>query len=188
MQGLGKGLGDVGDSLARDFSRYHALPPLKKSRFRAGAGAGLITLGGLALIEAPDLVFTNWVSALIWAGMVGFGVLWLCVGIKGARGPREAMSIFWTGFSVLTFAGLSLLGRHLLDAGGWSTFLESLFITGLVGSAVRLWLAARGMGSTGLEDVKSQQAHGRARDATPAEAAGKLNERDATRPQRQFRN
>ncbi len=38
--GINNAIRDAGASITRDVSRYHALPPLKKNHFRAGAGTG----------------------------------------------------------------------------------------------------------------------------------------------------
>jgi hypothetical protein len=184
--GIDSAIKDVGDNIAQNASRYHALPPLKKNRFRAGAGAGLIALGLYTVIGRYGIVFADWLSFVIWAAVVGFGVLWFSVGISGARSPREVMSAFWSIIAVVIFGFLAFVAVHLLDGSDFNFFMEGFFVAGLVGSIVRLWLALRGMPSTSLDAVKAQQAHGRARDASQAEAAAKLNENAAPRPQREF--
>ena len=179
---------DIGNDVNQRIDRYQALPPLKKNRVRAGIGAGLIALGLYIAAGRPAVVFDNTVSIAIWAAVVGFGLLWFLVGIHGARSTRDVMSAFWSIVAIAIFGLLTIGGlRSLSLSDDASFYLEGFFAACLVGSIVRFWLAVRGLPSMNLEQVRSQQAHGRAREATPAEAAAKLGEQAASRP-RQFRD
>jgi hypothetical protein len=175
----------IGDAI----DQHRALAPREKNIARASGGASLITFCAYALIHAAPLVFDNLISFAIWAGLLGFGALWLCVGIKGSIGPGDIMEAFWSGFATLVLLGLMAFGAYL--PRDWFTInllLQGFYLAGLAGAAVRLWIATRGMNTGKLAQVKAQQAHGTARDATAAEAASKLNENTAQRSPRQFTN
>ena len=175
--------------IAEAVAQHHALPPHEKNLARASGGAGLIAFCLYALIRAAPVIFGDWIPFAIWAGLLAFGALWLFVGIKGSAGPRDIMNAFWSVVIVVVVLGLMLWGIYLPDDWLVANFLlQGLYIAMIASGLVRLWLAARGLPGVKLEEVRAQQAHGRARDATETEAAAKLNENAAPRPQRQFRS
>jgi hypothetical protein len=173
--------------IAEAIQQHNALPPDQKNRARASGGAGLIAFCLYALITVPGMIFGAWMAFAIWAALLGFGALWLYVGIRASIGPRDIMAAFLSGVAILFFIGLMVFGAYLPDDWLLMNFLlKGLYIGSAAASAMKLWLAVRGLPGVKLDDVRAQQAHGHARDATADEAATKLDESAAPRPPRQF--
>ena len=63
-----------------------------------------------AAIGRHGIVFADGFSFAIWAGAVGFGALWFCVGVSGAHSPREVMSAVWSIIAVVIFGVLAVRG------------------------------------------------------------------------------
>ena len=174
--------------IAEAIAQHNALPPDQKNRARASGGAGLISFCLYALITAPRLVFGGLIVLAIWAALAAFGALWLYVGVRASIGPRDIMAAFWSGVGILFFLGLMVFGAYLPNDWLLTNFLlKGLYIGSAAASAMRLYLAVRGMPGGSLEQVRAQQAHGSAREATQAEAAARLGEQTAARD-RQFRD
>jgi hypothetical protein len=174
--------------IAEAIAQHNALPPDQKNRARASGGAGLIAFCLYSLITAPHLVFSELIVLAIWAGLAGFGALWLYVGVRASFGPRDIMAAFWSGVGILFFLGLMVFGAYPPNNWLMTNFLlKGLYIGSAAASAMRLYLAVRGMPGGSLEQVRAQQAHGSAREATQAEAAARLGEQTAARD-RQFRD
>jgi hypothetical protein len=174
--------------IADAIAQHNALPPDEKNRARASGGAGLIAFCLFALIASPRLVFSGLIVFAIWAGLAAFGALWLYVGVRAAIGPRDIMAAFWSGVGILFFLGLMVFGAYLPNNWLLTNFLlKGLYLGCAAASAMRLYLAVRGMPGGSLEQVRAQQAHGSAREATQAEAAARLGEQTAARD-RQFRD
>jgi hypothetical protein len=174
--------------IAEAIAQHNALPPDQKNRARASGGAGLIAFCLYAVIAVPHLVFSRLITFVIWAGLAAFGALWLYVGVKAAIGPRDIMAAFWSGVGILFFLGLMVFGAYLPNDWLLTNFLlKGLYIGSAAASAMRLYLAVRGLPGGSLQQVRAQQAHGRAREATQAEAAARLGEQPAARD-RQFRD
>jgi hypothetical protein len=174
--------------IADAIAQHNALPPDEKNRARASGGAGLIAFCLFALIASPRLVFSGLIVFAIWAGLAAFGALWLYVGVRAAIGPRDIMAAFWSGVGILFLLGLMVFGAYLPNDWLLTNFLlKGLYIGSAAASAMRLYLAVRGMPGGSLEQVRAQQAHGSAREATQAEAAARLGEQPAAR-ERQFRD
>jgi hypothetical protein len=181
-------LSAIAAPIAEAIVQHRALPPDQKNRARASAGAGIITFCLYALITAPHVLFGAWLAFAIWAALLGFGALWLYVGVRASVGPRDIMAAFWSGAGILFFLGLMIFGAYL--PGDWlviNFLLKGFYIGSTASSAMRLWLAVRGMPSGQLDDVRAQQAHGSAREASEAEVTARLNEQPAARA-RQFRD
>jgi hypothetical protein len=205
-------LSAVAEPLARTAAVWQSLPLLEKNRRRVGGGAGLIVFciyvavefkraSGMSLgdlLRSPFVMAKApaefWAPYAIWGAALVYGVLRLVVGLRGARGPRDIMDGFWH-FAFVAGDGALLWWKVYLPAdwGGWTwpvnELLGGLYIAGIVSSTLRGWLAWRGMGwaNKRLRAVERQQAHGRAREATPAEAAARLGS-EAASPARQFRD
>jgi len=161
--------------IAEAIQQHNALPPDQKNRARAAGGAGLIAFCLYVLVTAPRLVFGAWIACAIWAALLGFGGLWLFVGVRASIGPRDIMAAFWSAAGILFFLVLMSIGAYLPNDWVVANFLLKGVYIGFVAScAMRLYLAVRGMPGDSLEQVRTQQAHGRAREATEAEAAARL--------------
>jgi hypothetical protein len=183
--GLEDAIRDVGENVSQNISHYHALPPLKKNRFRAGAGAALVGLAVYSAAGRHDIVFADGLSFGIWVVVVAFGLLWFFVGAHGAVSPRDVLSAVYSSIGAAFFGLAAFAFGQALDGGDFDFFLEGFFLACVVACIVRFWLAVRGLPGANLEAVRAQQAHGRARDASPAEAAARLDP-DAGPPRRQF--
>jgi hypothetical protein len=174
--------------LAEAIQQHNALTPDQKNRARATGGAGLIAFCLYVLVAAPRMVFGSWIAVAVWVALLGFGGLWLYVGVRASVGPRDIMAAFWSAAGIVFFLALMIVGAYL--PADWllvNFLLKGLYIGYATACAMKLWLAVRGMPNTGLDAVHAQQAHGSARDATPAETAARLGETGA-RPQRQFQD
>lgn len=88
--------------LADWFKFIKHLPPREQNLARASHGAGMLVFGLLALWEVGFGVFMRalgagpaapmlWVPALLWVVMVAWGIGWLIIGCRRARGPRDAL-------------------------------------------------------------------------------------------------
>lgn len=181
-------LSAIAQPIAEAIAQHNALPPDQKNRARAAGGAGLIAFCLYALIAAPGVLFGGWIAFAIWAALLGFGALWLYVGMRAAIGPRDIMAAFWSGVGIVFFTGLMVAGAYL--PADWlvvNFLLKGFYIGSAASCAMRLYLAVRGMPRGTLDAVRAQQAHGRARAATEAEAAARLGSEPAA-PARQFRD
>jgi hypothetical protein len=182
-------LADLITPFTEGIARHRALPPDQKNRARAHGGAGVIAFCLYALITEHRMVFGDWIAFAIWAGLFGFGALWFYIGYRASIGQRDIMAAFWSFGGILFFLALMAFGVYLPDDWLLINFLlKGLYIGSAAGSAMKFWLSVRGMSSTTLEEVRAQQAHGRARDATEAEAAARLDEQAAPRPRREFQD
>jgi hypothetical protein len=176
------------EPIAEAIAQHNALPPDQKNRARASGGAGLIAFCLYVLVTAPRLVFGAWLAVAIWAALLGFGGLWLYVGVRASVGPRDIMAAFWSAAGILFFLVLMSVGAYLPNDWIVANFLlKGFYISFAASCGMRLYLAVRGLPGDSLEQVRTQQAHGRAREATEAEAAARLGGEPAPQP-RQFRD
>jgi hypothetical protein len=128
--------------IGEELQHHHALPPYQKAVARASYGASLLGLCGFPAVVFDQATFPP-VVIMVWAGVSGLGLLLLVVGVKGARGPRDVMTAFWS---------------IALPAGGWwglsawqgpqvfnNIWVQWIATAVLFTAAVRLFLALRGM-------------------------------------------
>ena len=199
---LGNEINNATRAVTERVKRYHALPPVNKSLFRASGGAALVvsclyvavelkaragelvTMFLRAPLNAPEGV---WVPLAVWAACLGFGLLWFVVGVRNVGDARDTMRAFFSGLLAAGFAALLWLEAY--PSPEMQLPLQGLYIAGLTGFGVRFWLSVwRPGGGPELEAVRRQQAHGRAREATPTETAARLREDGERRRRRQFRD
>lgn len=141
----------LGDELAQ----HAASPPFEKNMARASFGAGLLTACGYAAATLGPVVH-NYPPyyPLVWVGLVGFGLLLLVVGVRGARGPRDIMAAFWPA-ATLAGGGWALwhfFGPEIFD----DFYVRGGSLTLLVSGLVRIWLALRGTGGGASKLVRQQ--------------------------------
>jgi len=142
--------------IVEHFARHAALPPYEKAIARAEYGAFLLGVCGYAGLTVGPYLPGSWRLGLI--AIAGFGLLLVAVGLRGARGPRDVMTIFW----LLAFvAGGWWVVVHRLP-GLWTNFFGRGFCIGLLcGAAVRFYIALRGLGGDayGLvaDDIDQQE-------------------------------
>jgi hypothetical protein len=163
--------------LADAMAQHRASTPLQKNLTRAGGGAFLLTgcayaaswspvfLGGRfdALMDAfvHDPAHPP-VALAVWAGVGAFGLLWLWVGVRGARGPRDVMAAFWSAVRV-ALCVCALVRQWYLprDYGDWvllgNLVLRGLYLCLLAEGAVHFLLAVRGPGGGNAASLVGQQ-------------------------------
>jgi hypothetical protein len=124
--------------------QFKASSPFQQSVGLACFGA--ITLGfcgEAAVLFGPAASAFSPVVLLVFAGVVAVGLLLFVLGLRGARGPRNTVMALT---SVATPAGLAAaiwwLGGPEAFHNIWVRLIGLPF---LIGFAVRLYLAARGM-------------------------------------------
>lgn len=87
-----------------------------KNRIRAGGGGFLCALAvGLAVARFPVVdPFIDPIRSWLIAGLAGFGLLYLVVGIHGAHGARfDFMSLVWWSVLGLGCAALLVFGSPI---------------------------------------------------------------------------
>jgi hypothetical protein len=93
----------------RGWRYWRSVPLVQKSHFRAGAGAFVIVALALYAIDRGGFSAMSGIELYGIAGLGGFALLWLAVGVIGSRGaPRfDPMSFFW--WSVLVLGAIALI-------------------------------------------------------------------------------
>lgn len=141
--------------LADALAKHAALPPFQKNMARAAFGAGLLTLCAYTAVTLGKYAQTcPPLYLLIWTAAAGLGVLLLIVGVRGAQGQRDVMAAFWP---VVVLAGC---GWALWHFGGPAIFRD-FYVRGfglalLASTAVRAWLAMRGVSGNAEQMVRQQ--------------------------------
>jgi hypothetical protein len=153
----------IAEPIAQGIAQHQASAPHEKNRTRAGLGAALIvaciyiavwadvflgdSFGGLivAFFQAP---LHPPVALLIWTAGVSLGLIWLWVGLRGVRGPRDVLATFWAGVRVALFSCALLWRWYLPGQDGWvlllNLVLHGLYLALLAEAAVHFLLAVRG--------------------------------------------
>lgn len=158
MSGEPKGpLSAIMISIAESIAEHQAQPPYEKNVARAELGAALLTLCAYAAItlgsqarDFPPLALAG------WAGCVALGLLWLGLGTRNARGPRDVMMAFWAAVVAGGCIWLLWIDAYPTDWGPLAEFLlKGCYLAVLVSSGVRFWLAARGMPAQRLPDPET---------------------------------
>lgn len=178
--GFGDVIGDVAKNVAQSIDHHNKLPPREKNLARAGGGAGLIagctytaavyipTFGSHFaavaqhfLSDPLDAPRSLQISVAAWSAVLGFGLLWFYVGVRGSRGPRDVMATFWA----MVRAGIwaALLGWKIYLPSDWGTWItlgnliiRGFYIAALVESLTFLVLLLRGRGTSAAALVAKQ--------------------------------
>jgi hypothetical protein len=150
--------------IAEAIVQHQALPPFQKNAARASMGAFLLTYCVYAAAGSPAVFFGQSLGAAVsaflrapsapplalavWAGCAAFGLLWFCLGIRGARsGPRDIMGVVWAVLAVIGCA-VALLRHWYLspELGDWvwlvNVLLRGWYIATIAASLVRFVIAA----------------------------------------------
>jgi len=135
---------------------YATLPPYERAVARAEYGAFLLGVSGYVGLTVGVSLPGSWLIALTVIG--GYGLLLLATGSHDARGRRDVMSIFWS--LVVIGGGWWVVTHWLPDL--WADFYGRTFCIGaLCSTAVRLYLALRGLGHHAhrlvTEDIAAQE-------------------------------
>ena len=75
-----------------------------------------------------------------------FGLLWVVVGVRNSRAPRQVMTAFWA-LAWAIFGGAALWNDWYFD--GWPEvdwFLKGIYLMIVTGALMLFWLAVRGQG------------------------------------------
>jgi hypothetical protein len=149
-------------------------PPLIKNRNRAMWGAGLLAGGAYVawtfmLLEgggfwrAEHIYLTQLHRPLedswqyyAWGGVMVFGLLWVTVGLRGSRAPRDIMMAFWA-LAWVAGSGAALWYRWFPDdwpVVGW--LLIGAYLMILASSVMQLYLAMRGTGPGAMRLIQQQ--------------------------------
>lgn len=164
----------IAEPLAEAAAQHRASSPRDKSFTRAGGGAFLLTCCAYAAVWSPVFLGDRFdtliaaflrspmhppVSLLVWAGVTAFGLLWLWVGVRGARGPRDVMAAFWAAVRVALFG--CALGLQWYLPRDWGDLvplanlvLHGLYLGLLAEGAVHFLLAMRGMPGDAQKNVR----------------------------------
>jgi hypothetical protein len=155
----------LGEAVGQAMGEHVNAPPLRKNQNRAVWGTWLIVTG---IYGAHDFIARYNVSVgklavgfitdpggtasavgtpfLIWCAMALFGCLWVVVGVRKARGPREIMGTFWA----LCFVGgcfyALVHGAYFDDAPAMNWYLKGFYFASLAASLMAVYLFARGPG------------------------------------------
>jgi hypothetical protein len=82
------------------------------------------------------------------------GLLWLMVGLKGSRAPRDTMMAVWAALRVGAFAAALWCYPGVDPQGDW--LVQGVIITLLASSLMSLYLAMRGTGGGAVQLVQQQ--------------------------------
>ncbi|HUN39538.1 MAG TPA: hypothetical protein VMU81_04545 [Acetobacteraceae bacterium] len=85
-----------------------------------------------------------WVPSLCWTGLVVAGLVWLCSGIRGYRGPRRPMTIVWALNEIILCTMLLLVNAYVPEEYNQAIFinfgLEGIYLSFLIGAVLRFVL------------------------------------------------
>lgn len=162
------------EPLAEAAARHQAASPRDKSFTRAGGGAFLLTCCAYTAVWSPVFLGGSFdalvaaflrapthppVALMVWTAAAAFGLLWLVVGLRGARGPRDVMAAFWAAVRVALFGCALGLQWYLPRDWGDLVPLANLVLRGiylglLAEGAVHFLLAVRGMPGDAQKNVR----------------------------------
>lgn len=163
------GMRQLGEAIATHINA----PPLRKNQERAIWGTWLLAAGvydthdfiarydidiartGAAFVRDPQAtaaVLGGWFIA--WCALMLFGCLWIVVGVRNARAPREGMAAFWS----IVFAGVMSAalwrGWYLDDIPAVNWYLGGFYIASLAASLMALFVFMRGAGGAARQTVQ----------------------------------
>jgi hypothetical protein len=76
-----------------------------------------------------------------------FGLLWVMVGVRGSRGPRDTMVAFWSVAWVAGSGAALWYGWYLDDYPVVNWFLKGIYLMLVTSSVMSLYLSLRGTGT-----------------------------------------
>ena len=177
---------ELGSAIHDALAQHDALPARRKNVNRAAMGAGLLTACGysawwsreftgrsaaemtIAFVHAPAAA---WLP-MTWFGSLLLGVIWFVVGVAGARGPRDTMTIFWAIVRLAIAGALLWYGAYIPPDWGGGPFstlvLRGLYLSYLAACAVETLLLLYGPPRRRLQSPT----HGQARTATAEDLRG----------------
>ena len=173
LRGMSQAINEgINETVVRPITKHLAAPPVEKNRNRAVWGTRLVVSGvclayavwtetSYSLTDLARFYFrglhapieTSW-PLYAWGAAMLLGLLWLSVGLKGSRAPRDTMMAFWALLRVVVFAGV-LWWYPATDPQG-DRLIRGVIITLLASSLMSLYLALRGTGSGAVQLVQQQ--------------------------------
>lgn len=164
----------LAEPLGQAMAEHANAPPLRKNQNRAEWGAGLLA-GGIyvahsflldahvGLVEGVPIYLHTLHASLdnswpffTWGAVMLFALLWITVGVRGSRAPRDIMLAFWALFRIV-LAGVALWRGWYFDgypAVNW--FLMGIYIMVAGSSAMLLYICLRGTGRGAVRLVQQQ--------------------------------
>jgi hypothetical protein len=164
----------IAEPIGHEMQQHLNASPLRQSQNRAVWGTAALTFGAYVghtflLTERIDFwrgvhVYfrtlhaawdTSW-PYYVWGGAMLFGLLWLVIGIRGSRAPRQIMTAFW---ALAWAVAASAAWWNEWYFGDWPTvdwFLKGLYLTFMAGSLMLFWLAMRGAGPGAVRLIQQQ--------------------------------
>jgi hypothetical protein len=162
----------INETVVQPITKHLAAPPLQKNRNRAVWGTRLI-VAGICLAHVGWMASNDSVVLLAhfywhglhlsldqswpvygWTAGMLLGLVWLLVGLKGSRAPRDVMMALWAMVRVAAFAAALWWYPGVDPQGDW--LIQSVIITLLASSLMSLYLAMRGTGSGAVQLVQQQ--------------------------------
>jgi len=98
---------------------------------------------------------TTW-AFYAWGGGMLFGLLWVTVGLRGSRGPRDIMGAFWSLAWLALFASALWYGWYVDGYPGVNWWLKGFYIAFCTMAAMHLFLCVRGPGRGAVRLVQQQ--------------------------------
>ncbi|MBV9825334.1 MAG: hypothetical protein JO001_06635 [Alphaproteobacteria bacterium] len=164
----------MSQAISDGIAQHINAPPQRKNQNRAEWGAGLLAGGAYVAWTAarvehagPIALVQFYIRSLqqsfdaswpfyAWGAVMLFALLWVVVGVRGSRAPRDIMMAFWALFRIV-FAGVALWCGWYFDGYplvNWC--LMGIYIMVASSSAMLLYLTLRGTGSGAVQLVQRQ--------------------------------
>jgi FtsH-binding integral membrane protein len=173
LRGMSQAINEgINETVVRPVAKHLAAPPVEKNRNRAIWGTRLVVaclcLAYGAWIETgysvTSLARSYWRMLHAapedswpvygWTAAMLLGLLWLSVGVKGSRGPRDVMMAFWAMLRVAIFAGALWWYPAIDPKSDW--LIQGVVVTLLASSLMSLYLALRGTGTGAVRLIQQQ--------------------------------
>jgi hypothetical protein len=168
-------LSAIAQPIGEEIAQHLNAPPLRKNQNRAVWGTMFLTFGvyvgySFYLIgraaSLPELV-RGYFRALhaplddswafyAWGAVMLFSLLWIAVGLRGSRGPRDIMGAFWAFVWLAVFAAALWYGWYLDDSPLVDWFLKGFYIAFVAMAAMHVFLCVRGPGRGAAHLVQQQ--------------------------------
>jgi hypothetical protein len=164
----------IAQPIGEEMVQHLNAPPLRQNQDRAVWGIALLTGGAyvaytfmvieragfweaerlyLRALHAP---WENCWPFYLWGGAMLFGLLWVMVGVRGSRAPRQIMTGFWA-MAWTVFGGAALwYGWYIDEYPVVNWFLKGLYLMIVTGAAMLCWLAMRGTGPGAVRLIQQQ--------------------------------
>lgn len=167
-------LSAIAEPLAQMAAEHLNAPPQRRNQNRAEWGAGLLaggayvawtaavgkhaSLSGLVAFYIRSLqepIDASW-PFYAWGAVMLFALLWVVVGVRGSRGPRDTMMAFWALFRIVLAVVALSRGWYFDGYPVVNWFLMGIYIMVVSSSAMLLYLALRGTGRGAVQLVQQQ--------------------------------